>query len=93
MDDKKNKRFAWPIWPLPLIIFLSGFSYPMILDNRFADVETSLCLIGWALVILRYLWGWKRGGYLLDLLAYCLIAFMMPFIASIFVGVLIKFVE
>lgn len=82
-----NETFPWPIWPLLVIIAGSSFA-PVPTCRPLEELQSRFWAIGILLVILRYLWGWKRGGTLVDLIVYALIGLLMPYIAILFVEVL-----
>ena len=88
-----NKRFAWPIWPLAVIVVVSGMALPVISCRRVAQIEDGFCYTGLFLVSLRYLWGWKRGGYLVDLIVYLLLGLLMPIISISYVRLLSVFIQ
>ena len=83
-----NEPFPWPLWLLPVIIVVSSITWVVIIGDPLANLRASLCAVGWILIILRYLWGWKRGGSLMDLIIYSLIGLFMPYISDLFVEIL-----
>lgn len=82
-----NEHFSWPIWPL-LVIIVGSFFLPVPSCSPLEQIEDRFWAIGMLLVILRYLWAWKRGGTLVDLIVYAFIGLLMPYISILFVGIL-----
>ena len=81
-----RKRFPWPIWLLLLIVAVSALA-PLPTGNN-TQLYDKFYLVGLLLVISRYLWSWRRGGTLIDLVIYLLMVLFMRYIAVLFVELL-----
>ncbi len=85
-----NKTFHWPIWFVLVIFLVPAFFLPVPMENRLGDIENSICMIGYLLVFSRYLWGWKRGGTVVDFIIYSFIGLFMPYLSGQFVDILCR---
>lgn len=88
-----NKTLIWPVWLIVAIIAVSAFGLPVPTCRPLGQLEDRLCLVGYVLVVSRYLWSWKRGGALIDLVLYSIIGLLMPYVSILFVGVLSMVIE
>ena len=83
-----NETFAWPIWLLPVIIGAPLMIYPRGTCRPLGSLEDGIYIVVYLFVSLRYLWAWKRGGTLIDLIIYSFIGFFVPFITYYFLRLL-----